>query len=153
MISKRNDFSHILDDLFIASQNYNLNSDGVVVNHDNQEIKDDSVIYNTKMYTLYCMAYKEVAELRDGCPIKNINNDFIKRVLTDYDTFNSFVNNCIVEFNMYNGVGTGNISYFPNDALAKYFFSDINRTMFLDNYLCVVLKDYLNNELVNKRVK
>ena len=154
MISKRNDYSFLLDDLKATAEKYYVNNYGRVVDIDDKLVNDETIILNTKFYTLYCMAYKNLAEAIDNYPIDNaMNEEFIKRALSDIDVFNSFINNCVSEYNMYNSVGTGYIMYFPYGLLSDFFFKNMIRTRILTQYLNNELANFLNKDEEKIRVK
>lgn len=135
----RGDYGFLLDNLKNIHENYSLNIDGKVLNKNGEIVEDKQIIINAKFCTLYYIAYKNVAEVLDGYHIDNISDGLINRALGDYETFNSFINNCICEYRMYKYIGSGNILYFPRQELADCFFQNINTRK--------VLTDYLNCEL------
>ena len=92
MISKRNDYSFLLDDLRATEEKYYVNNYGRIVDIDDKTVNDERIILNTKFYTLYCMAYKHFAEVIDNYPVDDaMSEKFIKRALSDNVVFNSFI--------------------------------------------------------------
>lgn len=154
MISKRNDYSFLLDDLKETAEKYYVNDYGRVVDIDDKLVDDERIILNTKFYTLYCMAYKHLVEAIDNYPIDDaMDEGFVKRALSDDNVFNSFINNCVSEYKIYNSVGTGYIMYFPYNLVSDFFFENMIRTRLLTQYLNNELADFLNNDKVKIRVK
>ncbi len=137
MVSKRCDYSYLLDELRSISNEYHLNVNGKVVNNNGEEKDDSRLIANIKFYIVYCMAYR----FADSVYNENKENNSINRALTNYGMFNSFVNNCLGEYRIYGDIGTGNVKYVPYQALADFFFEN--------NVRKDLLKDYLNCELEN----
>ena len=149
MVFEVKDYSFLLDNLKRISENYSIDGSGNIVNKDGDIETNEYIIINTKFYNLYCMAYKDLAEVLDNYPIETIDRAFINRALSDYHTFNRFINNCIVEYKMYDDLGTQKISYTPNSVLSRGCFR--NKWVVYD-YLKCELSEIFNNE-DNKRVR
>ena len=146
MISKRHDFSDLLNKLKFISENYYINDKGIVISKNGDEVKDENIITSINFYILYSLAYKKMIEIVDNVKIDSaINIEYINFVLSKSGVFNSFINNCISEFNMYEKIGTGYISYIPYKPLADYIFENEKRKSILYDYLNIEMKDYFNN--------
>lgn len=153
MVSRRNDYSYLLNNLNLMAENYHINDNGLVVNLNNEEEKDGYVILNTQFYTLYCMAYKRFIEVVENVNIDYFNKGIIDRALSDYRTFNSFINNCICEYLMYDKIGTGYISYFPFKPLADFIMENSENKKVLTDYIICELEKLAKLEQEKERVK
>lgn len=147
------DFTFLLDNLRIIAKNYYLDDKGIVVNKNKEEINDEIIVLNAKFCNLYCQAYKEVAEVFDNYPVDLNDREFLIRALSDYNVFNSFIKNCVFEYNMYKRIGTGYIMYTPYSPLSDYFFKDSSRKKVLMDYLSSELSDVFNHDKKNKGVR
>ena len=152
MVYKEIDYNSLLDDLRMIAQDYYINNQGIVVDRENNEINDEDIIIKTKFYSLYCIGYKKLAEEWDGCSLEDNNEGIITRALKDYNTFTSFLDNSIAEYNMYHDVGTGYISYNPNKILSKAFFEPRRQRKYLLDYMQSVVKKFLYDK-GKRRVK
>ena len=141
MVKERHDYSLLLDILRYAHDNYKFTKDGSVINNYGKEEKNSKLITNVKFSYLYCLAYKKMI----------INNDSNILALTDYSTFNSFMNICLNEYKIYSDIGTGNILYFPYQDLAAFIFEDISRKKLLFDYLNWELSYIVKNENYKKK--
>ena len=152
MISKKVDCSSLLDELRDISNNYYMNNNGEIINKDGEIVNDEEIISKTKLYILYCMAYKVIDEANKKESIKVIDKAFITRALTSYGMFNYFINVCLGEYRIYDDIGTGMVSYVPYQPLADFFFENDFRKEILLDYLKKKL-DVKEDQKKNKGVK
>lgn len=129
MISKRENYNYLLDNLREVTEEYYTKKDI------NEEVYSTSIVMFSQ---LYCLAYRYKNGIV-GQVSNDKKNEFAYYALNDYNTFNSFINNCVNEYRMYNELGTGKVLYVPYQELADFFFSD--------NYYKSVLTNYLRSEL------
>ena len=153
MISKKEDYSYLLDDLRSISYNYYLNYNGDIINKNGKIEKDDRIKLCVDFYALYCMAYKKMNDIKEKSPKKNIDRETIIRALASYEIFNYLINICIAEYRLYGDIGTGIVSYIPYEPLFDFFFEDNCRKETLVKYLNNELDNVLNDENTKKRVK
>ena len=149
MVSKRRECLSLLNNLRTVADNYKINSEGLVIYKDGEQETNEKNIIRMKFCVLYVSAYKHFLESIDDKTYE-INEEFVQRALSDYGVFRSFINNCVVEFNMYDTIGTGNISYFPYQALAKELI-DFNNKQFIVDYLMCELGNDL--DITRNKVK
>ena len=139
MYPKTHDYSFLLDDLRIAYNNYYLNQDDTLVDNNNKKIEDRKLAINLKFSLLYCLCFKKLYEIHKD---KTVNpNEYIFQALTNYHIFNSFMNICIREYQMYGDVGTGKVVYYPYEQIIHFFTIDYEKKN--------MLKAYLNSEMDN----
>ena len=159
MISQREDYSYLLDELSKISGMYRLYY-GKIVDLNGEEFKDETIKDKVEFYILYSYAYQK----NDGH--WGINEDvfdgdyYQAMILCSYNMFNYLINIFLKEYQVYGDIGTGNISYFPYEKAANYLLgiaeaeenmhstSEVSKEITI-NYLNSVfdLKDY------KKRVK
>ncbi len=139
----RGDYSYLLDNLKQVASHYYFNNEGLIVSYDGRVEKDFRIVINAEFYNLYRRAYKELMEKGCDCKISENNRDLVNHMLMDYDKFNYFINTCIGEYQLYNDIGTGKVSYIPYQSLADFFFKNDVKKGILKTYLKVELKDTL----------
>lgn len=133
-----------LEELQIISRNYQLDLIGDVFDNEDKIQTDENICLKTSMYFAYCNAYKNyINEIEK--PLKVDDIAIYTRALYDYGVFNSFISNCIIEYRMYNHIGTGKISYNPYYDIAEFFFKDLSKVK--------ILEEYIKNKLLEKNVK
>ncbi len=137
----RQDYYDNLSKLRFYFENFTINVDGTVMDKKGQEVTDEKIITNTKFLFLYCLAYKNRMELISGEPINAINEEYFKKVLSDYKAFGLFMNICVNEYHVYDDVGTGNTIYFPFDAFISCFLRNEASKK--------ILVDYIDHEIDN----
>lgn len=152
MVSKKEDYSYLLDELREVSKYYYWDKIGRIVDIDGNEQFDDDIVIKTDFYTEYCFAYKAMDEYNETVKTK-INREFIDRALTSYGAFNYFINTCIAEYRVYSDIGTGKVSYIPYQVLADYFFQNEAIKETLMEYLKHVLDYVFDEEKSYGRVK
>ena len=140
MVSRKEDYSYLLDDLREISQEYHWDVVGRVVDNNGVEQNDEVIITKTDFYMGYCFAYRAFEQSKDNTPIK-VDRAFIERALSSYGAFNYLINTCLGEYRVYNTVGTGKVSYVPYQALADHIF---NYDLLKDSLI-----NYLKQELSN----
>ena len=119
MKKERFDCSFLLNNLRYAYFNYDVNKDS--------KGRNSFLANNYKFSIVYCLAYRTLYRMDSIDPADNMDNYYIAKALSDYGIFNSFMNNCINEYNIYGDVGTGKISYAPYESLALYIFNSPTR--------------------------
>ena len=95
---------------------------------------------------LYCLAYKKMI-ISNGLK----NNDSSILALTDYNTFNSFMNICLNEYQIYSDICTGKVLYFPYQDLAAFILEDIIHKNLLFDYLNCELPNIFKKEKTKKK--
>ena len=146
MINKKNDYSDLLDVLKYAYENYKFTKDGSVINSYGKEEKNNKLIINVKFSYLYCLAYKKMI-ISNGLK----NNDSSILALTDYNTFNSFMNIFLNEYQIYSDICTGKVLYFPYQDLAAFILEDIIHKNLLFDYLNCELPNIFKKEKTKKK--
>ena len=153
MISKRHNCRDLLDKLIFISENYSINN-GIIIDNNGEEIKNENIITRIKFYVLYSLAYKNLIESIDNIKIDNMSKQYANSVLLNSGVFNSFINNCISEYNMYGKIGTGYISYIPYSPLADYIFENEERKAIVYDYLNIEMQEYIDcQQKVAKKTK
>ena len=145
---KRKEYQEELRNLKTVAENLKVNNEGVVVDNNGEPEKNEGNIIRMKFCILYVYAYKQFLENIENMGTFEVNDEFIERVLSDYEVYHSFINNSIIEYNMYNGIGTRNISYLPYQVLANSLFSR-NNIQTVTNYLKWEFKNDL--DIIEKR--
>lgn len=138
MISKKEDYSYLLDELRSTSYRYYWDTIGRVVNKDREEQTDESIISSTDFYMTYCIAYLMMEKKDNNVEIK-IDRAFMDRALTSYGAFNYLINTIISEYRVYGDIGTGKVSYIPYQQMADY--------LFLNEDIKTIVMEYLKNKL------
>ena len=148
MMSKRKDFSYLLEKFRNVYENYHVDRHGVIVDKNHEILMNQNTLSCVYFCNLYCEAYREFAKLVDYTRNNKMVDDsnykgkeFVNRVLSDDKVFNSFMNNLIIEYKMYDQVGTGKISYTPFSVISDYIFENYERTY--------IIYAFLKNELKN----
>lgn len=141
MVSKRRECLSLLNNLRMIAENFKINEEGFVVDQNGEQETNEANIIRMKFCVLYVSAYKHLLESFDNKLTYVINEEFVNRALSDYGVFRSFINNCVIEYNMYNTVGTGNISYFPFQALADELVNIRTKDFLIDYLKCELGKD------------
>lgn len=149
----KKDYSYLLDNLYLISGNYYLNSEGKIVSKSGRIETDPRMIINAEFYILYRKAYRSLIEEGSNYSIKDNNINLVEHMSADYNRFNYFINLCISEYNMYDDIGTGKVNYFPCQPLADFFFKNDVKKGILRAYLNSELKADLNKEQDKRRVK
>ena len=168
MKNERYDFSYLLDNLKNTFNNFRMGIDHVLytISYKNNKMDKDDTGYNKngeidnsieningiRFSLLYCLAYRTLYTMDSIDPIDNMNEYYINKALNDYVVFNSFMNNCVGEYNVYGDIGTGNIIYAPYESLASYIFSSPSRKMTFMKFLTGEQKS-LDNENSSKKIK
>ena len=142
MISRRENYSYLLDKLRNIYDNLNNGS---------REKKDERIIASMNFCYLYCLAYKALKTNNTDTFDKKKN--YYELALSDYNTFNSFVNNCVKEYKLYSDVGTGEMVYIPYQILADSFFENDTSKAILMDYLNIELSDVINEEKNKELIK
>ena len=138
MVKKRYDYSLLLDSLRNIFDNYGMTIHGEVVNKNGDSVRNNQIIANMQFGVLYTLAYKQMMIDRKN-EIKFVDSNVW--ALTDYNIFNSFMNNCLNEYSIYSDIGTGNVLYVPYQEIAKFIFENEFRKN--------VLVTFLNSEKEN----
>ena len=143
MISKKNNYNYLLDSLRDMTIDYYIKRDN------NLEVFANSTIMFS---SIYCLAYRNMHGVVGEMDNKK-KQEYTYYALNDYGTFNSFINNCVNEYRMYNDIGTGNVLYIPYQELADFFFNDVYYKSILKNYVITQLEDIINynNEISNSK--
>lgn len=154
MISKRQDYSHLLDNLRNISHQYSLNFDYDVIDKNGVLQQDERIVNSFKFYMLYCMAYKRMDEIKENNSKECVmDKETINRALASYGMFNYLINTCIAEYRIYGDIGTGRVSYIPYESVADFFFENAYRKEMLKNFFNNELASILNDENIKKRVR
>ena len=154
MISKRQDYSYLLDELRNISHQYSLNFDYGIIDKNGEIQHDEHITTKFKFYMIYCLAYKKMDETKEKKSKECvIDKETIDRALASYGMFNYLVNTCIAEYRIYDDIGTGKVSYIPYEPLANFFFENDYRREVLINYLNNELDYVFSDENGKKRVK
>lgn len=125
MVSRVEDYGYLLNEL----------KELVLANPLKTNLSEEEFVIKSVFAINYFHAYLYMLNKRG----KQINANTIKRdVFSDYQTFNSLMNNFAKEKEMYDDIGTGEMIYFPNHELVEYFFNE--RMNALKNYLDIVFK-------------
>lgn len=135
MISINKDYSYLLDDL---KRIIKLRQSKRIVND------DDKIKYSFAINYLYAYQYMLDTRNMEG------NNSITSEPFSDYKTFNSFINECIKEYSIYDEFCTGKKMYFPNHEIAEYmlYYQHI-----VYEYLKLVLGDQIEFNDTKRRVK
>ena len=133
-----------LEELQNICRNYQLDLIGDVFDNENKIQTDENICLKTSMYFAYCNAYKYYIYEMER-PLKADDNAIYTRALYDYGIFNSFISNCVIEYRMYNHIGTGKISYYPYYDIADFFFKEFSKVK--------ILEEYIKNKLLENNVK
>ncbi len=140
MNPKINDYSVLLNDLRFAYNNFFIDEYGIVSDNDNKEYRDQRLATTLRFSLLYCSCIKNLYDIKYGT--NRIGpNDYIFQALTNIYIFNSFMNICILEYQMYDDIGTGKAIYYPCEQMADFFFNNPNNK--------TILKAYLDSEMDN----
>ena len=123
---KRKEYLEELRNLRTVAENLKVDNNSILVDKNGEVEKNEGNIIRMKFCILYVLAYKKFLESIDNKGTFEVNDGFVERVLSDYNIYRSIINNSIVEYNMYNQIGTGNISYFPYQVLANSLFNEKN---------------------------
>ena len=119
MISRKEDYSYLLNELGKYSNNFKL-LDGKIVDNNGKEFEDESIVTKIKFYLLYANAYKynDDNSFRDE---DILDGDYYQGlILCSYDMFNYLINVFIKEYQVYGDIGTGNVIYYPYQKMADY---------------------------------
>lgn len=126
MISLNKDYSYLLDKI-----REEVNRNPLNVRLDDNEYG----LYYTFAYN-YFYAYIYLLEKRN-IPVGDNIRDVI---FSDYNTFNSFINNCVKEYEMFDEIGTGKVTYFPYQELADFLYVEKRRN----------IKNFINKTILSK---
>ncbi len=144
MITRRSNYNTLLDNLKKISENYHVNEEGIICNKNNEEETNERILAGFNFMILYRMAYYATKQIaHDGSIDEKLYNNL---VFMDYSTFNSFINNCVNECNMYNDIGGDEFSYIPYQELASYMLDNEDYKKIVVDYLKSVFKDTLSFE-------
>ena len=157
MISRKEDFSYLLDELNnISSQFYFKN--GEIVDLNGEIIKDNSIINKIQFYLLYSYAFQN-NDTDNFCANKDImDHDLYQAtILGSYDMFNCVINTFLKEYQLYGDIGTKNIVYFPYEKVFKFLLGIDNDRYEFSTSPKTIVANYLNTvfelEDCKKRVK
>ena len=148
MISKKEDYSYLLDDLGEVSNNYSWNNKGEVVDLNNVVCEDSEIELKIRFFTLYSLAYR-YNDSEEENTLPEMTNAYKERILSSYNIFNYFINTCLCEYRIYNDLGTGKVMYYPYQKIADFFFG----TKELKSLVLDYLKSEIELEECKKRVK
>ena len=135
MISKRCDYSLLLDNLKIIVDNYSYDSIGQIIDKNGKVYDDERIATDLMFYYQYAMAFNRLDSEDEVDDTICNDKKFANCVLTSYGIFNSFINNCAAEFRIFEDIGTGKITYAPYQQLADFFFENEIRKGILMDYL------------------
>ncbi len=142
MYPKTHDYSNLLDELKSAYFNYFLDSDGILYNNNYEETNDEKAKAEVMFSMIYWLFFEKMYELKKGK--ENVSpNECIHLAFNDYNIFNSFMNICILEYQMYDDIGTGNTIYYPYEQMADFFFNEPGNKKVLKHYLDIVMEDII----------
>ena len=109
MISKREDYSYLLDTTITdICSSYYLKDGEVIDDYDNEPVSDKRIINIAKFFSYYCMAYEKFEKKKDNNQSLP-DSTLVIRALGSYGIFNSLINNCLGEYRVYGDIGTGNV--------------------------------------------
>ena len=154
MNSKREDYSYLLDELSSIVYGYRC-KEGVLVDENDEPVSDD-INKKDAFYLLYNHAYTYADTYATEDTVGDDYEPFF--VLKSYDEFNFLINTMLREYQVFNDVGTGKVSYYPYEKMAEYLFSgeeyefnDTKKTII--NYLETVFDLEENKRGYKRRVK
>lgn len=151
MISGKKDCSDYLDELRLFSKNYRISEKGEIVDKEGNVVTDQHIIRKTKFYILYCLAYKALDEATKMEEVE-MNQNLIDRALGNYSLFNYLINVAIAEYQIYDEIGTGILTYLPYEQAAAFFFEDEGRRKVFSDYVIFEIME-LENTKRDGRVK
>ena len=116
---KREDYSYLLDELSDIVYGYRYKY-GVLVDKNDEPVSDD-INKKNGFYLLYNHAYCFADDTNTESTVREDYEPFF--ILKSYDMFNFLINTMLMEYQVYNDVGTGKVNYFPYEKMAEYLFS------------------------------
>ena len=132
MISKKGDYSYLLDELKEFYNNYQLTMDDKIFDLNGEEQTDYEITTKLRFARTYCLAYA-VVDTIDTKEIPKKSKEYIERVFGSYGMFNYFINTCLGEYRIYEDIGTGKVNYYPYQLLADFFFGlDLMKNILID---------------------
>ncbi len=140
MITNENDYSSLLENLRYVYNNYFIDEKGIISDNDFKEYNDQKLAINLKFILLYCSCFKKIYIVKYGSEMIG-PRDYIFQALTNTSIFNSFMDICIREYQMYGDIGTGNTMYYPYDQMANFLFINYDNKK--------IIKAYLDSEMDN----
>ena len=96
---------------------------------------DDETLYTYSVfYKVYTFAYAYLLKNKNKAKV-TVNKKMVEKALSSYVIFNYFINTCATEYEIYNDIGTGDITYEPYQPLADFFFINPDNKELLISYL------------------
>ena len=120
MYPKRDNYNYLLDELGSIVYGYRY-KDGRRVDKEGNPVSDEINIKDS-FYLLYNHAYCYADDPSVELTVGDDYEPFY--ILKSYDEFNFLINTMLMEYRVFNDVGTGKVSYFPYEKMAEYLFSE-----------------------------